>query len=188
MKQLAAIIIGTLVLCSSLDRSQAIADVVANPTLTGPISAGSRGGAFGAMSPEALASAGYLEHEYFFEGVAAEYVKVGSWEVDGTWQAAASGSADYRVRMLVRRPARARDFNGIVVVEWLNVTALAEGAADFSHMQEEIVRRGYAWVGVGAQAAGVNSAVGLKAWDPARYGSLVHPGDRYSYDIFSQRT
>ena len=27
---------------------------------------------------------------------------------------------------------------------------------------------------------------GLKDWDKLRYGSLVHPGDAYSYDIFSQ--
>ena len=54
-------------------------------------------------------------------------------------------------------------------------------------MQEELLRDGYAWVGVGAQAAGVNSPrSGLKDWDKARYGSLVHPGDAYSYDIFSQ--
>jgi len=32
-----------------------------------------------------------------------------------------------------------------------------EGAADFMQMQEELFRAGYAWVGVGAQAAGVNS-------------------------------
>jgi hypothetical protein len=54
-------------------------------------------------------------------------------------------------------------------------------------MKEEIEREGYAWVGVGAQASGVNAPrTGLKAWDPARYESLVHPGDAYSYDIFSQ--
>jgi hypothetical protein len=48
---------------------------------------------------------------------------------------------------------------------------------------------------VSAQAAGIDStggsqfgpaAVGLKAWDPERYGALHHPGDAYSYDIFSQ--
>ena len=26
----------------------------------------------------------------------------------------------------------------------------------------------------------------LQAWDPDRYGSLSHPGDAYSYDIFAQ--
>ena len=103
------------------------------------------------------------------------------------WTVAPDTTAAYKVRMLVRRPADASRFNGIVVVEWLNVTANLEGAADFMQMQEELLRKGYAWVGVGAQAAGVNSPrSGLKDWDTARYGSLVHPGDAYSYDIFSQ--
>ena len=67
------------------------------------------------------------------------------------------------------------------------VTALQEGAADYSQMQEEIERAGYAWAGIGAQASGVNAPrTGLKAWDAERYRSLEHPGDAYSYDIFSQ--
>ena len=49
-----------------------------------------------------------------------------------------------------------------------------------------MLRDGYVWFGVGAQSVGVNSQGGLKAWDPARYGSLIHPGDAYSYDIFTQ--
>jgi hypothetical protein len=107
--------------------------------------------------------------------------------MDGMWKVAPNGTADYKVRMLVRRPADAKAFNGIVIVEWLNVTANLEGAADFMQMQEELLRRGYAWVGVGAQAAGVNSPrSGLRDFDHARYGSLAHPGDAYSYDIFSQ--
>lgn len=28
--------------------------------------------------------------------------------------------------------------------------------------------------------------MGLVAWDNERYGSLSHPGDSYSYDIFSR--
>jgi hypothetical protein len=47
----------------------------------------------------------------------------------------------------------------------------------------ELIREGYAWVGVSAQSVGVNQ---LKAGNPARYGSLTHPGDSYSYDIFTQ--
>jgi hypothetical protein len=39
------------------------------------------------------------------------------------------------------------------------------------------------YVGVSAQAVGVNQ---LKTSTPARYGSLVHPGDSYSYDIFTK--
>ena len=67
--------------------------------------------------------------------------------------------------------------------------------AHFAYVGEEILRGGYAWVGVSAQAAGIDSAagsgdlgpgaLGLKAWDPARYAELSHPGDAYSYAIFS---
>ncbi len=47
----------------------------------------------------------------------------------------------------------------------------------------EFIRDGFAWVGVSAQQVGVNSA---KSTDPAEYSSLSHPGDSFSYDIFSQ--
>ena len=91
------------------------------------------------------------------------------------------------MRLLVRRPADPVDFNGVVVVEWLNVSAMAEGDADYQHLREELLRGGYAWVGVGAQSAGVNAPrTGLKAWDPVRYGPLSHPGDPFSFDIFAQ--
>jgi hypothetical protein len=38
-------------------------------------------------------------------------------------------------------------------------------------------------VAISAQQAGVNF---LQKWDPLRYGTLTHPGDDYSFDIFSQ--
>ncbi len=81
---------------------------------------------------------------------------------------------------------------------WLNVSSGVDIDVDFGFEGEQIMRAGYGWVGVSAQAAGVMStrpggglilgpsAVGLRAWDPARYAELDHPGDLYSYDIFSQ--
>src|SRR5262249_37749017 len=48
------------------------------------------------------------------------------------------------------------------------------------------------WVGVSAQYIGVSGGppldrhLALKEVDPVRYGPLVHPGDMYSYDMFSQ--
>ena len=161
--------------------------LLAAAVVTGPVSGGTQGQPFGAMSTGELAQVGYTEAEYFVGGSATSYVPTGPLAVDGLWAVKPGASADYKVRILVRRPADAKRFNGIVVVEWLNVTALSEGAADFMQMQEEIAREGYAWVGVGAQAAGVNSPrTGLKDWDKGRYGTLVHPGDAFSYDIFSQ--
>src|SRR5579862_7982193 len=160
---------------------------IPNPKVTGPVSGGDHGQAFGALSADELKRAGYTENEYFYEGKARAYVNDGSWGVDGVWPAKIGDTADYKVRMIVRRPANAARFNGQVVVEWLNVTALVEGAADYIQMQEELIREGYAWVGLGVQAAGVNTPrSALKAWDPARYGSLVHPGDNFAYDIYSQ--
>ena len=50
-------------------------------------------------------------------------------------------------------------------------------------------------MGVSAQAGGVQGSGptvagvapgGLKAADPERYGTLDHPGDAFSYDIFTQ--
>jgi hypothetical protein len=161
--------------------------LLAAAVVTGPISGGDRGQAFGAMPAAELSRAGYLEHEFFVGGTATSFKPSGVLTTDGRWNVAAESTADFKVRMLVRRPADAKRFNGIVVVEWLNVTALAEGAADFMQMQELLLREGYAWVGVGAQAAGVTSPrSGLKDWDKSRYASLAHPGDAYSYDIFSQ--
>ena len=160
---------------------------VTNSQLSGPISGGDHGVAFGALPADDLTRAGYSEAEYFYSGTATAYGNVGPWGVDGVWPARPTTTADYKVRMLVVRPADARRFNGVVVVEWLNVTAMQEGAADFIQMREELFREGYAWVGLGVQAAGVNTPrTALKAWDPTRYGSLLHPGDDYAYDIFSQ--
>ncbi|HEX7444329.1 MAG TPA: alpha/beta hydrolase domain-containing protein, partial [Acidimicrobiales bacterium] len=59
---------------------------------------------------------------------------------------------------------------------------------------------GDVWVGVSAQKIGVSggpvlvsvpgtasvTGKGLVAIDPARYGSLVHPGDGYSFDMYTQ--
>jgi hypothetical protein len=161
--------------------------LIAAAVITGPITGGDRGQPFAGMTPGTQTESGFTESEFFMGGTATAFKPTGPIGADGMWTVAPDTTAGYKIRLLVRRPADAKKFNGIVVVEWLNVTALAEGPADFMQMQELIVREGYAWVGVGAQAAGVNSPrSGLKDWDKARYGSLAHPGDAYSYDIYSQ--
>jgi hypothetical protein len=161
--------------------------LLAAAVISGPIEGGDHGQPFAAMAAADLRQAAYTEAEYFVSGTATSFLAAGLPGVDGVWAVKPGATADYKVRLLVRRPADARKFNGIVIVEWLNVTALSEGAADFAQMQEELIREGYAWVGVGAQSAGVNSPrTGLKDWDKRRYASLVQPGDAYSYDIFSQ--
>ena len=98
-----------------------------------------------------------------------------------------TGTAPYTTRIFVERPASPRRFNGTVVVEWLNVSADAEIPPDLLYTHRELLRDGFAWVGVSAQRLGITgSPYSLTAWDPARYGPLSHPGDGFSYDIFAQ--
>src|SRR6202042_82006 len=59
-----------------------------------------------------------------------------------------------------------------------------------------LVRAGYAYVGVSAQALGVEggspilgvggASPGLVHQEPSRYGTLHHPGDQYALDMFAQ--
>ncbi len=157
-------------------------------TLVGPV-AGGKGQAFGALTAPDLAASGFSEAEYIASGTGQAYDKAGAWGIDGKWSVTPATRADYEIRVVVRRPTDARRFNGTLIVEWLNVTSMQEGAADYLQMKEEIERSGYAWAGIGAQSSGVNAPrTGLKAWDAGRYASLVHPGDAYSYDIFTQAT
>jgi len=166
-------------------QSDAALDVT-SPTISPSVTGGSHGQPFGGWNA-ADVPPGYVEEERFMSGTLTSFTKAGTWGIDGRWSLTRATTAPYKVRLLVRRPTDASRFNGVVVVEWLNVTGQVEAAADYQQMQEEIVRGGYAWVGVGAQSVGVNApASGLKAWDSVRYGSLAHPGDAYSYDIYSQ--
>ncbi|WP_436776661.1 alpha/beta hydrolase domain-containing protein [Yinghuangia sp. YIM S09857] len=160
---------------------------VAEGPVTGP------GTPWAAITDSGEAAArGYGEREYFLSGTATSYRRVGTWDASGRWAAEPDTTAAYKTRMLVRTPNDTARFNGTVVVEWFNVSAGFETAPDYQFMREEMLRRGYAWVGVSAQAAGINAPPGpfglggLKSYAPTRYGSLSHPGDAYSYDIFTQ--
>jgi hypothetical protein len=65
-----------------------------------------------------------------------------------------------------------------------------DAAPDWIQTHTELIRRGHAWVGVSAQFVGIEGGgvfpLSLKTIDAERYGSLSHPGDSFSYDIFSQ--
>ena len=69
----------------------------------------------------------------------------------------ASGASHRRTRPTTRRASsstgrRARKkFNGTVVVEWLNVSGGVDAAPDWTFAHTELIREGYAWVGVSAQ-------------------------------------
>jgi hypothetical protein len=102
--------------------------------------------------------------------------------------------AEFVTRIIVYRPTESATFNGTVWIEWLNVSGGLDAAPGWIFTHKELVRRGAAWVGVSAQQIGVEGGVGLVGMrspgligsDPSRYGGLRHPGDRFSYDMFSQ--
>jgi hypothetical protein len=161
-------------------------------TVTGPITTGT-GTAF-TTSGVALGDHGYGEKEFFYEGKAKSYTLSGDMTMDGMWNAVEADSADFKSRLVVRRPDDASKFNGSVIVEWLNVSGGVDADPGFTYIWEEVVREGYAWVGVSAQKQGIegggfsllpNPPPALKAYDPDRYGTLSHPGDGYSFDIYT---
>jgi hypothetical protein len=145
---------------------------VAQATLTGPIAGGLRGHALWDSWFE-LAPLGYVDEEYFVAGRA----KI---QPDGA-------EADYVTRIIVTRPLDAAAFNGTVVLDWANVTAQFENPVDLLESHEYLMRHGYAFVHVSAQAAGVDGTpLTPKQWDPVRYAPLSHPGDDWSFDLFAQ--
>ncbi len=135
-----------------------------------------------------LSKFGYVEEEYFFEGQAVRFETPAM--ADGK---ILSDGHPYKTRMIVRRPISEKDFNGTVIVEWLNVTSGYNLDAMWLTSYEHFIREGYAYVGVSVQRVGVHSeGTGLISWSPDRYKTLdVTDGgkildDSLSYDIFSQ--
>jgi hypothetical protein len=148
-----------------------------------------------------LDDAGYEQLEVMAAGTATSYTADGEPPADGRIALVGDQEADYATRLLVRRPRDPQEFNGTVVVEWLNVSGGVDAGPEFTYTADEILRGGYAWVGVSAQQIGIEGGVvavevpgaveagagrGLKGIDPDRYGELSHPGDAFSYDIFTQ--
>lgn len=161
-----------------------------NPTVT--LAPGAPVLMLGAFDIESL---GYSVEEFFVSGAAASYKMEGTPGRDGKWTAVPADTAPYVTRIVVARPSDPGKFNGAVLVEWLNVTTGVDLAADWAMAHREIMRGGYAYVGVSAQKAGIEEspqptglagAAPLKKTNPERYNTLSHPGDSYSYDIYSQ--
>jgi hypothetical protein len=167
---------------------------VPRPVVEGPV-VGGRGSAWVSGTSFPLSEVGYVEREYFISGEARSYAAVTPLDSDGLWQTESSSTAEYKTRIVVFRPEDPADFNGSVIMEWLNVSGGLDAAPDWISAHTELTRQGYVWVGVSAQFVGVEGGgsaipglgdLSLKGFDEPRYGSLSHPGDSYSYDMFSQ--
>ncbi len=115
-------------------------------TVEGPIpyEVGMHGFAFSTVpTPEELAIWGYTEEEFFFCGTESQSQK------------------PYKSRMMVRHPIVPERFNGTVVVEWINVTGGTDINPGWMLLRRQILRDGYAYVGVSAQAVDKLVAAGF---------------------------
>ncbi|HVN46531.1 MAG TPA: alpha/beta hydrolase domain-containing protein [Steroidobacteraceae bacterium] len=137
-----------------------------------------------------LGTVGYVEEEFLISGTAQAYISLtpGPLQPNGRWDSQPNPgvTAPYATRMLVRRPLDPARFNGVVVVEWLNESGGSDATADWWYMRDEIVRQGYAYVGVTVQWPGVQSLLGWETGPGARYATLFHPGESFDYNIFAQ--
>ena len=144
-----------------------------------------------------LKSVGYQQTEYFISGTADCYLPVGELESDGKWEVVKNQQADYTTRIIVIRPIDPEKFNGTVIVEWNNVSGNTDATPEWGMSHTEFIREGYAWVGISAQRKGIDNVgpvglldgildASLKTINPVRYKNLSHPGDSFSYSIFTQ--
>lgn len=168
---------------------------VRTPTVEGPITTGA---GINLLGPN-VSQLGYTEDEYFFGGDAAGYKPTGKLKTNGKWRVKVADTQPFKTRMVVWKPTDPADFNGTVYVEWLNVSPGFDNPPDWLSAHNLMVREHAIWVGVSAQKASVDGGEirvdagadtpppgGLKAVDAERYGGLEHPGDEFSYDIFTQ--
>lgn len=102
-----------------------------------------------------LGQVGYTLEEFFLESAATCFEPAGPAGADGYWQVTPSGRAPFATRLVVCRPSDPGAFTGTVILEWLNVSAGFDAPAHWMLTHRQVVRAGWAWVGVSAQRAGI---------------------------------
>jgi hypothetical protein len=138
-----------------------------------------------------LAALGYVEREFLIEGVATSFALIGERTSDGRWTVRPDTEMPFVTRFVVRTPSDPARFSGTVAVEWHNVSGGVDVGPDWMLLHRDFIAQGHGWVGVSAQKAGIDGGglvegMHLKKLAPDRYGQLQHPGDGWSFDIFTQ--
>jgi alpha/beta hydrolase family protein len=144
-------------------------------------------------TPMDLKKVGYVEQEFFINGIAKRFTAT------APNPASPIGEMPYKTRIVIRRPSNPRQFSGVVVVDWQNVTAGHDIDTEWGGPGGFFVKHGWIWVGASVQRVGVNGAttgatagLGLRQWNPSRYGSLdlTNGGtvldDSQSFDVYTQ--
>jgi Alpha/beta hydrolase domain len=125
---------------------------------------------------------GYTEEEYLLAGTANIYAHDASNAVE----IASQGNACV-TRILVRRPADARNFSGNVVVEIYNSTAGVEKDVEFIQSSPFLLRNGDIWIGITNSTSGIAA---LETYDAGngtrRYSTLNFTDNGLAWDAISQ--
>lgn len=138
------------------------------PEVDGPLAVSADSYPFGAadheLVPEDLSAVGFTEEEFLVSGSANVY----TWPESGP-AVVQTADAPYTTRVLVRRPAKSKDFSGNVVVEMLNPSNLFDLNIGWAVANRQMVANGDAWVGITAKPIAVDA---LKTFDAERYATL----------------
>ena len=94
-----------------------------------------------------LAPVGYTQSEFFVEGKADAYSPTSTLTTDGHWSVQPSSQAAYKTRVVVNRPIKAglQRHRGRRVAQRQRRRRRQPG---LGHTHVELIRRGFAWVGV----------------------------------------
>jgi hypothetical protein len=161
-RMVAAVLAAVLVFGIAPGAARQRGAAVPDPVVEGPVTGGVHGRPWHSSTVD-VTEHGFVEEEYFIGGT--------------------SGSRTYKTRIVVRRPAD-DTFSGTVIVDWINVTGGTDLETLWPPAMPMYFNERHAYVGLTAQLVGVN---GLKAWDPVRYATLLHPGDSpHSFEILAQ--
>lgn len=110
-----------------------------------------------------LKERGFAEEEYIFSGTANVYEKR-----EGKKQIRYEG-APYTNRMIVRKPEKAENFSGNIVIEILNSTSQFDIDRVWVLTEKQFVRNGDIYIGITSKP---NAVEALKRFDGQRYGEL----------------
>ena len=136
----------------------------------------------------------YVEEEFFVEGTASVYNYATLPAVRGdVVEIPELSELPYKTRIIVRRPADPADFDGTVVIEWMNSTSGFDVSTVWDLSAEYFAREGKVYVGWTNSNQSLAFLLGgcrpielLPASCGSRYESLVISENGQAYEIGSQ--
>lgn len=113
----------------------------------------------------------YIETEYVVEVTDPQVYRYVGKTARTLVKPAPAVKGGYRSRIIVRAPGDPADFNGRVLVEMMNTTTLVDLDVAWQQGHEQLIRDGWAYVGITVQQTGINALKQFKL-QPTRYTSL----------------